>query len=262
MAETPYIYSFDGASLSDGQSYRRLSVDLRDERPFQLRRISGLSSLAASLQLYYPGRSSTPLFSAPQQLGGEYLLSPPLTYRPQQSIEFDLGTVARQNTACATTIYTSRLAFQGVRLDGAGLRPKIGEPRPYVLRYPLVIDWYNLLSPGGPVSPLRYFAIEIDTWDFELQRIRIRRADTGAATTTEVALQLFDSTGEELSNRPVLARTINNAVSPAAGWLTPGVLYPVRRQLRFAVESLLCNGAVALPVTYDIDFEGQQWVTV
>lgn len=260
MADTPYIYSYDGSGLTDGNTYRRLAIQLRDDRPFEMRRIEGLSSLASSLQLYYPGRSASPVFSSFQKLGAEYLLSPPMTYRPQQAIEFDLGVVARQNVACATTIYTSRLAFQGVRKQGVDLLPRGQVARPYILRFPLTVDWFRYLSVGGPLSPVRYFTIDIETWDFELQRVRIRRADTGAATTTDLALQLFDSTGEELSNRPVLARTINNAISPAAGWFTPGVLYPTRRFLRFGVESMLCNGAVVLPLTYNIEFEGVQWI--
>lgn len=261
MAESPYFYTYDAAGLTDGQSYRNLSVELRDRRPFLLRRLAGLDTVAAKLQLYYPGRSNAPVFSRPQRLGSNYLLAPELAYDGAQTIFFDVETVARQTSACASTIYTSRLTFQGARPDAIDLRPAGKRPLPFVRHYSLVLDWYRYVSlPAAAVEPIRYRAIDIDNYDFELQRISILDDASGDPVTTEFALELYDSTGDRLSNGPVLAGALNYLANPAAGWCTPGVVYPMRRQLRFGVESLLCNTAVVLPRTYTIAFEGVQWV--
>jgi hypothetical protein len=257
----PYIYVYDGSTLTDGTSPRGLEVQNRNPLSFAFRRIEGLQSLATSMQLYYPGRSNTPMFSRAARLGANVLCDHDVIAQPGQTIQFDLNTVARQNDGCGTPIYTSQLAFQGWRYSpDAAPKPRGLKPLPYTLRYTLTLDWYRYFSlPAAVVQPARLQAIDIANYDFELHRMRIRRSD-GTITSSDFALQLLDANGYETSNLPVIARTVNELVSPAAFFPAIGLLYPVKSQLRFWVTSLLCNTAFVLPQTYEICFEGVQWV--
>lgn len=259
MIESPYIYVYDASALTDGQSYQRLHLEMRDgNNAFSLRRIAGLNTVAASMNLYTPGTSSKRLFARAARIGNNHLVAPELRFDGRQSFLFDLNTVARSVTACGTNIYTSFLAFQGVRhLEGEA--PRVySKARPFTLVYPLTIDWYRFVSlPAAAIERPRRYAISINTQDFELQRIRIRNADGSAVATNFFQIQLYDALERPLSNAPVLQSFVNNLSSGYNSvFPVPPVLYPVRRDLRFDITSLICNTDVTFPKSYTISFEG------
>lgn len=261
MIQSPYIYVYDGSGLTDGQSYQRLHLEMRDgNNAFALRRIAGLNTLATSMNLYAPGTSQKRLFARAARIGNNHLVAPELVFDGRQSFVFDLNTVNRSVTACGTNIYTSFLAFQGVRtLDGDAPR-QYSKARPFTLSYSLTVDWYRYVSlPAAAIERPRRFAIPIDTHDFELHRIRIRNADGTAVATNFFQILLYDALDRPLSNAPLLQSFVNNLASGYNSvFPVPPVLYPVRRDLRFDITSLICNTDVTFPKSYTISFEGVQ----
>lgn len=257
MRIIPYAYVFDGSSLTDGTNPSRLSVPMREDGVFQLRKIAGLPLLASSARLYYPTARNDSQSNVLFRTGSAVFLQPQITYRRPETILFDLGAVARSTIVCGTPIYQSHLCFQGVRdLPSEQVALPQGKPEPFVWTYTLTLDWYHY-SAGSNQNPVQYRQFKIDEYDFELQRIRIANSNGSPLTANDFALQFFDEGQYELSNRTMLAASfLNNAADPQTVWPSVPLIYHRNSIIRFAVQSYLCNG-VGLPRTYQIAFEGR-----
>lgn len=259
MRSIPYSYIYDGSALTDGASYSRRQVPMREDGIFHLRRVAGVNNVATAIRLYHSTASNDPQSSYAARVGTTLMLAPEMTFRRPEGIIFDLNGVSRSVIACGLTpIYPSHIAFQGVRsLDEQPMaRPK-GFQRPYTWTYTLTVDWYHY-STGTNLAAPRYHQIKIDTYDFEWRRLRISNSDGTALTGNDFAVQFYDAERYELSNTPQLATFVNNASDPQTVWPTTPVVYPRNSIIRFAVQSFLCS-AVVLPRTYQLAFEGSIW---
>ncbi len=186
------------------------------------------------------------------------------------AIFFDLYQTLRAFTVCERApIYISQIAFFGVKRFSRGF----GYPTrqtPYQYReckygysYTLTINW-NHFSSGSVVAPPQTFSVNMDRYDFELQRIAISKTTTGPTgglTTEDFQVTLYDSNAHAMSNLPLNQGFLNSArptpatTHPYQPALAPTLVYPVGSAIRFDIVSMLCN-AVGAPQTYNIFFEG------
>lgn len=264
--EIPFIYLYDGAALTDGQSYLRLSVPLdEDYDTFRLRRIMGLNSLAESMMLYRA--SGSYVFSANQRLGNNYALVPEMAWKPSGQIRFDLGPVTRTLIGCGgNPIYTSFLGFQGVKVVRYPVNqiyetPYAYKRLPFTYSYDLTIDWRRYTVAPVLERPRPQY-LKIDNFDFELCRMRVYQTGGGPAVsaTSDFLVQLYTSSGYALSNAPVPQAWINDAMpSPwNSVFPVPGIVYRVDSSIRFDITSMICNLDPAFPKTYRVEFGGFQ----
>lgn len=255
--DTPFIYVYDGTGLTDGSSYQRLSVRLEGDDDFLLRRVAGLPAVAASMVLYDGG--GQPRSAAAVRAGNNWTIAPEVRYPAQGELLFDLATVARASIACGTTIYTAYLAFQGIKRRRATwptLPPAIETP--YTYSETLTIDWYRYISlPAAVVEHPRVFRVQVDDYDFVLQRLRLCNGDGTALTGATIQLRLYDDQDRALSSAPVNQQVLNSAV---AGWGScfpaPAVIYRRGSTLRFDVTSMVCNTDVAFPKDIRLELTG------
>lgn len=248
FVDTPYIYVYDGTSLTDGVSYQRLSTRMEGDFDFILRRVAGLNSIAESLTLY--NGQGQPISSAPIRAGVVLPIAPESQYSANGEILFDLVNVARSNFACATTIYTARLAFQGVkRRRASAAMPEI-QGIPFSYAYDLTVDWYRYVSlPAAQVEAPRPIYLEISDYDFWLHGIRLSNADGTALATGVVELRLYDDRGRSLSSAPVPQQYLNSALITGYGncFPVPSVSYRRGAVLRLDVASMICNTDPTFP---------------
>lgn len=258
FVDTPYIYVYDGNPLTDGVSYQRLSTRLEGDCDFLLRRIAGLTSISPTILLY--SGQGQPISSAPLRAGAVLPFAPEIRYAADGEIIFDLGSVARTNFACGTTIYTARLVFQGVKRRRSSVGQADVHGVPFSYAYDLTVDWYRYLSlPAAQVEASRPFYVEVSDYDFLLQGLRIANADGSALTTGVIEVRLYDDRGRSLSSAPVPQQWLNAAlISSGIGncFPTPGVLYRKGSVLRFDVTSMICNTDPSFPRLFRMELFG------
>lgn len=261
FVDTPFIYVYDATGLSDGASYQRQSIRLDGDDDFLLRRVAGLPLCAQGMVLYDGG--GQPRTAAAVRAGNNWTIAPEIRYPAQGEILFDLAAVARGTISCSATIYTSYLAFQGVkRRRSTWPMPVAANETPFTYCRTLSIDWYRYISlPAAVVEHPRIFRVAIDDYDFVLQRLRLCNGDGTALTGATIQLRLFDDQDRALSNAPVNQQVLNSAV---AGWgstfPTPGVIYRRGSTLRFDVVSMVCNTDVAFPKDIRLELGGYRRV--
>jgi len=172
--DSPYIYLYDGNSLTDGLDYvDQLSQRLDADSEFILRRIAGFTSTAQ----FFTYRDNV----------GRYIWTPPATaqgfgqqadigvpfelgYGGRQAagqIRFDLLNVQKSLATSGGTDFLAYIAFQGVKRFPWDRAPV---PCPYRLRaYEYVL---NIPAVDWTRGQYRRFSVKIDrTGDFELDRI-------------------------------------------------------------------------------------------
>ena len=267
--DVPYIYAYDGSALTDGLTYRNVTLDVGfDNAGFVLRQISGRPTIAGRVQV----RDSFAPLTAAEEAGiampATYPICPEREYRPNSIINFDLFTVARANNAALQVIiYYPQLAFQGVRrYQGGATYPGPSGYKHYAKPFSYTIN-VAVTWAGTDPNPRR-FVIPVDDLDFVLHSITaVRTARTGVASYAvpfgEFQLKLYDARPRELSNIPVNDfLLIDNA--PATGGLynpvfpVPGVLYVTGSVIQFDIVSLQLAGW--LPAAYEITFHGERRV--
>jgi hypothetical protein len=258
----PFAYMFDGSGLTDATSPQNLAVRINYPGDFFLRRIAGLSTLAAQIQLF--NASSSRAQSALMTVGDNYTVLPEKLYPFGSQIAFNLGTVLRANNACGLgAIYTSFLMFQGVRRQTATGTKKYCNYKPHSFRYnfALAVDWRHYDAGGGVLAPRR-FVQQILNYDFELQAISVAFASGAAASTDFFQILLYDAGGTQLSSLPLNPRFLNLAGTRTFGSVfpVPSVIYPIGSFLQFDITSLICNTDGAFPKNYEITFHGMERV--
>lgn len=258
FVDTPYIYVYDGSSLADGASYQRLSVRMEGDFDFVLRRAVGLNSIAESMTLY--NGQGQPITSAPLRAGLVLPIAPETQYSASGEILFDLNNVSRANFACGATIYTARIAFQGVKRRRVSSSAPDIQGVPFSYAYDLTVDWYRYVSlPGAQVEAPRPVYIEISDYDFLLYGLRFANADGTALANGVIELRLYDDRGRQLSSAPVPQQYLNSAlIGGGYGncFPVPGVLYRRGSVLRFDITSMICNTDPSFPRLIRVEMFG------
>jgi hypothetical protein len=96
-----YIYVYDAGSLTDGQNYANLTVQMLGGTDFVLRRVAGVDSVVAPTGQYQIRDQNQALFfSKPLTAGtsaAEFLIVPERYYNATAQIAFDLYNVLRRH---------------------------------------------------------------------------------------------------------------------------------------------------------------------
>lgn len=273
----PFAYVYNTSAFADGQAQvLNISQQLQGDSDFILRAIRGVrttvDTAANGGRFNYKNASSSYAFGNPSAgivVPNNWVVLPEKTYKINTQINFDLYKTLRASTVCAEgTIYKSSIAFMGVKrfpFASSGYR---SQKTPYAYRefpqtyvYSLTITQPSLAANGVANAPLRYTQV-MDNYDFELCRITVSLANaTGALTTNDFAMTLYDANMHQTSSAPLM-QTYFNAGKPTASTLAthravfpvPSLVYPAGAAITFDITSLLCSASV--PQTYNIDFEG------
>jgi hypothetical protein len=273
--DTPFAYIYDTSSFTDGTNVLNIAQQLQGDSAFILRRIVGLNTVLATKAnggaWNYRNANGTNANGNPSSgiLGHRvWPVVPEKMYKTNDQISFDLYNTLRAFNPCsATPIYASQIAFMGVkRFANGSTFPR--QITPYKYRevtyryvYSLTINWAHFDASGRVASPQR-FNQQMDNFDFELLRISIcAQNSTSALTTSDFAIQLYDSNMHQLSSAPMLQQFINGGrPTPATAsayqptFPTPSQIYPAGGLITFDITSLLCS--TQLPQTYQILFDG------
>jgi hypothetical protein len=271
----PFCYLFDASGLTDGSITQNIVIQLQGDSTFILRRIAGVNLCVASAasggrwnyrnasQSYALGNPSTGCVAYKN-----WTVVPEKKYGPNDQIAFDLYDVLR-TSAVATegTIYQSFIGFFGVKRFAEGMGYATAITRypyrefPQIYTFPLTINWGHFTAAGLLQGP-RTFWLQMDNYDFELLGISITaQGSAGALSTPDFAITLYNPSKFAFSNLPVLQMFYNrgkptSATQPPYNGTgpVPSIVYPAGSQIQFDITSLLANAA--LPVTYNIDFQG------
>lgn len=271
----PFAYVYDTSALSDGQNVLSISQQLQGDSSFILRRIMGVPTVVAATGAggrfnfknangsYANGNPTTGI-----AFPNTWPVLPEKLYKVNDQINFDLYSTLRAFNACGLTpIYTSQIAFMGVKRFGRGSTyPR--QVTPYKFRevtyryvFELTINWAHF-DASGNTQPAQRFSVPMDNFDFELLRVAISQpGSTSALATQDFAMQLYDANMHQHSTAPMLQGFFNAArPTPAtsspyqATFPTPTQIYPAGGQITFDITSLLCS--TQLPQTYEILFDG------
>lgn len=258
----PFVYVFDARALTDGNSYYDVALDMQGDSDFILRRITGIQTVVGTTgQFRFKGANGAYAMSAPVFAGSNSrTVLPEKIYPYNTAIRFDLLNVARQSVVCTPTIYTSFLAFQGVKRFIASPGYPSGQSSYRYWEYKWGYRLQFTLSVFDGAEPVR-LVVPVNDFDFELERISISRADgSRAMTTPDFGITLLDPNRHAFSNLPLNVDFVNNAFarfpSQKSVFPVPAVLYPIGSQIVFDVTSYLCAAGGAQ--SYEIFFDGLQ----
>jgi hypothetical protein len=129
---------------------------------------------------------------------------------------------------------------------------------PWSYTFTLTVDWFHFVT-GVNVASSRKRVVPIIDYDFELQSIKVTR-DTGAVPTAdEFSITLYDASGYNQLSSGMLPLSwwnrrraaLFNSVYPV-----PSMVYPVKTQIAFDVQSNICNTDEDFPKTYQMEFQG------
>jgi len=273
--DMPFLYTFDGDDLTDGQSYDRLQVPVIADSEFHLRRIVGANTMVnyspavptGRFQVYTQGGSR--IFSTAQAMQSNMALVPELVYPPGGQIRFDVANVSRaSNAGVGGPALFPQLAFQGVRRY-YGQSPLTTPYRYYEKPQTYTVTFTINYAYG---SEFRRYIQTMNEYDFSLHAISIQQL-LGASGEVPVpglwtAVQrnlfkmfLYTSGGSRLSNTPVNAAYLNYTsqgagISSLGGGVfpCPPVVYPVGSNIQFDVYSLALPATI--PVQVQVTFIG------
>lgn len=258
----PFFYVYDCRALTDGNSYYDVALALQGDSDFILRRITGIQTVVSTTgQFRFRNANGAYAQSAPVFAGANSrVVCPEKIYPYDTAIRFDLLNVARQSVACAPTIYTSFLAFQGVKRfptneSGYPSGRSAYQYREYKWAYELDFT----LSVFSGANPVR-LVMPVNNFDFELMRVSVCRSDGTAVSTPDFGLFLYDPNVHAFSNLPLNVDFVNNAFarfpSQKSVFPVPSVLYPTGSQIILDIYSYLCEDGGAQD--YQILFDGLQ----
>jgi len=270
--DVPYAYIFDATGLTDGTSYNTLSLPIDNDSDFILRNISGASLVAASFRPYYASRLQ--MFQNLVRSVANWPVLPEAFYPRNSQILFDLGPVARAFNVSGgePNIYTSYLAFQGVRRYDVNQFPQYNTPYDY---RELPRNYTFILRPGAgwtdAVNGIKTAPIQSNQplleGDFELMGIGVVDLTTYLPPTFNAfQLRLYDGTGLNRMSDPgfnlfywsQLAPQVEAA--PAANaWYrpfypAPTLVYPEAGGIKFEIQSALPFADAAN--AYQLNFYG------
>jgi len=271
----PYAYVYDTSAFTDGQNIMSIVQQLQGDSAFILRRIMGVPTVvntpANGGRFNYrnaSGNYANGNLSTGIVVPNTWPVVPEKLYRQNDQISFDLYQTLRAFNACGgTPIYTSQIAFLGVKRFGKGstyprqITPYRYREVTYRYAYELTINWSHF-DVSGRVQPSQRFIQQMDNFDFELLRIAISKASsTSALTTPDFSIALYDPNMHQFSSAPMLQGFYNaGRPTPAtsspyqATFPCPSQIYPAGSAITFDITSLLCS--TSIPQTYEILFDG------
>lgn len=279
--DLPFLYVFDGSTLTDGQSFPTLPslhVPIQWDSDFILRAILGVPTVVnpttGGFRLYnYSGGLAMGDFIKP--MSNQFAVVPEKFYPRNGVVKFDLATVLRAFNACGESpIYKALIAFQGVKRYTPGspgyasggpqlpapTDPDSYVPRPWTYPFQLNLNWFARVTAGGLPEIPRTFTIAIQDYDFELHYISVVNLVTGARVTVDLfQIMLYDATAKrQLFSQPVNASFLDNNRKEYGNpvFPVPPLLFPVWTQIRFDISSLVCNTDVSAPYAFQVDFVG------
>lgn len=278
MLDRPFIYVFDadtsgpsGGTLTNGATYKNLTIPINRDAPFLARRMSGRSLIGNQIQLY--DRTGNYVSSDPFATPPDYPLIPEMLYDPASQIRFDLigadaATASRAyGVGGSVNNYWTQLIFQGVKRF-RDLNPYLTPYRYFDKVYSYTLDcaipYTGRLASAftAPSTPTR-FSLEVRDFDFELYSISLQVDLNNAVvqqSDTFFKLMLYDQYQNQLFSAPVLdsflnyTGAVNNSVFPS-----PPLVYPVGSQIVVDVYSLLI--AAQVPATLTLTFTGVQRIS-
>lgn len=255
--DIPYAYVFDASVLTDGQVYNYLQQYIDSDSEFILRNISGMSLVAASFRPYYQSRML--MFQSLVKSVANWPVMPEALYPRGGQILFDLGVVTRafNSSGGEPHIYTSNIAFQGVRRYNASEFPVYKTPYDYRelprhYTFDLVPGSHWTDAGSGLATPSKTFNIPLLDGDFELLSIGVVDHATNAAPTANVfTLRLYDAQGwyrfsdigfnlnywNAIGPQVIAAPAVNAYYRPS--YPTPSTVYPEAGGIKFEITSLL-----------------------
>jgi len=264
--DQPFIYVFDADALTDGVSYRSLSVPMLTGSDFLLRRVCGRPNVCGAMRYYgADGRTMSSRLYAMQR---DQVVVPEHIYPPDSQIKLDLDVVARGNwpyvVPGSIPNYWSQLGFQGVRrFYGQQAVESTYQyyTKPYTVTFDFTITWAGRMAPAYQIVDVpRQYTTQVENYDFELHRITATITKAGAGLTVVDAamkLRLYDAWGKAMMSDPVLDIFLTeNGPDWNSCFPCPTVLYPAGSEIKFDVQSLLIDTEVPAPVT--IEFHGVQ----
>ena len=278
--DTPFTYVYDTSAFTDGVNMLNIAQQLQGDSAFILRRIMGVPTVVDTDAnggrfnyknangSYANGNPTTGIF-----MKHVWPVVPEKLYRQNDQILFDLYQTLRAFNACsATPIYTSQIAFMGVKRFGKGstyprqITPYRYREVPYKYAYELTINWAHF-DTSGRVQPAQRFNQQLDNFDFELLRISIAQPGGNnagvptALSTPDFSMTLYDPNMHQFSSAPMLqgfynagGRSPSTRAMYGATFPTPSQIYPRGGYITFDITSLLCN--TSIPQSYEILFDG------
>jgi len=270
--DTPFAYVFDATGIADNQAQvPNLAKTLQGDSDFILRRIVGMSNCVNTAALggkwafknasgsYAMGNAGSGIVAYPN-----WVVLPEKLYPINTQIVFDLFNTLRSSNGCASPIYTSYIAFFGVKRLSVdrGYRSNKTAYKYKEKKYSYSVNFTITVAAGS--APFRLSQL-IDNYDFELQRIAICYANTignaGTLTTDDFLIQLYDSNMHGLSDLPLNQSYINNGrtsfhvpTNLQSIFPCPTIVFPAGSAITFDITSLLCSTSV--PQSYNVIFEG------
>lgn len=283
----PFAYVFDGSTLVDNSAAIQNNViNVDSDSDFLLRHIAGVPTCVSPTTGRFNYRNASGSYSAGNPSSGiifpnNWPVLPEKLYPANSQIAFDLYNTLRSFNACGgTPIYNAQIAFMGVKRvrDNGAYRSHRSNyryrERKYTYSYSLTLNFAHFTAGGAATGPQR-FSLQLDSYDFELQRIAITPANlgatpptgqTGTLLTNDFRIGIYDaqyhSTSGSVRGDSRLNQGYINAGRPSPAnappyqsiWPVPTLVYPAGGQILFDIVSMLCSNQ--LPITYNIAFEG------
>lgn len=267
--DLPFVYVFNADGLTDGNSYRDLSVPMLTGSDFILRRVCGRPNVATGIRMRDAGGRN--MSNAIYSMARDQVVVPELIFPPDSQISFDLNTVLRGNwpyPAVPGSIpnYWSQIAFQGVRRFYGQPEKESTYPyytKPYTITTQATMTQTGRMAPAYQVVTMPIQAsVQVENYDFELHRITatiIKNAVVPVEVVVDAAMKirLYDAWDQALMSDLVLDVFLTeNGPDWNSCFPVPTMLYPAGSLIKVDVQSLLINTEV--PATLNVEFHGVQ----
>jgi len=248
FTDIPFIYVFDGRSLTPGADVNNLIVSIQED-DFVLRSIAGMSTIADKWKYY--DQAQMRVISEFFATSNRWTVVPERMYQGNSQIKFDLQTVNLAANADGNDIAFA--GFVGAKRVPNGKYAWVGYEsdyphweRQFTYRIPITLDFFV-----GDAS--RQFSMEITDGDFELQTISIVRSDTpGDLIADPFRITMFDPSGyNALSDKPCSPRWLNwiQGNNWSSAFPAPTLVYPINSLIKFEIDSLLNAGTQTFDIT-------------
>ena len=283
--DAPFIYVYDASSLTDGLTYNNVALPIQGDSDFVLRAIRGVNTVvdAAPIGAFdYKNPNGTYTSGEFALLGvaairgiffpRNWPVVPEKLFKANTSIQFDLTNVLRANTACALgAIYYSQIAFCGVKRFSVQQGYTRGDTdydyRSMQFSYSVALTLTWGYWDGVARAIPRRIQIPMEQYDFELLRMKVCLASgaTGALTTPDVQVTVYDANMHQLSDKPLNQAFINSGKVAAnraplyqGVFPVPPLVYPKGSQITLDVSSMVCNNDPRLTpgIQYNLLLDG------
>lgn len=249
--DRPWIYTFDGDSMTIGGNYQNVQVPILQDSDFFLRRVAGVPNLASTT----PGNQGTfvlkryavQLFQNPIVMPYDWAVVPEVQFNAASAIAFDINNVSPANNAGR---YYSQIAFQGIRrFYDIYTYPNLN---PYILKsFAYALGPVSVAAPSS--APYTTATLQLLDFDFELHAIKIDiQTSPGTYVTSDhqAKIVLYDFSGYPTASAPVVDSYLSiDSQYNSSCFPVPLLVYPIGSQLRVDIYPLI-NGATTFMFTF------------